>query len=85
IGVMPAGFVMPTEVPDLWASVRVVNPIAAQFRGVHLLRTYLRLKSGVSVSQALSEMEGIDQRLAQQYPDENKGRRTVLLSLQERV
>ena len=85
IGVMPAGFVMPTEVPDLWASVRVVNPIAAQFRGVHFLRTYLRLKSGVSVSQALSEMEGIDQRLAQQYPDENKGRRTVLLSLQERV
>src|SRR4029453_10732932 len=28
IGVMPAEFVMPTEAPDLWASVRVVNPIA---------------------------------------------------------
>ena len=85
IGVMPAGFVMPTEVPDLWASVRVVNPVAAQFRGVHFLRTYLRLKRGVSLNQALAEMEGIDQRLAQQYPEDNKGRRTVLLSLQERV
>jgi putative ABC transport system permease protein len=85
IGVMPPEFVMPTEVPDLWASVRVVNPIAAQFRGVHFLRTYLRLKPGVSLSQALAEMEGIDQRLAQQYAEENKGRRTVLLSLQERV
>ncbi|MEK6288978.1 MAG: ABC transporter permease [Acidobacteriota bacterium] len=85
IGVMPADFVMPTEVPDLWASVRVVNPIAAQFRGVHFLRTYLKLKPGVSLSEALAEMEGIDQRLAQQYPEENKGRRTVLLSLQERV
>jgi putative ABC transport system permease protein len=30
-------------------------------------------------------MEGIDQWLAQQYPDDNKGRRTVLLSLHERV
>lgn len=85
IGVMPADFVMPTEVPDLWAPVRVVNPLAAQFRGVHFLRTYLRLKPGVSLNQALAEMEGIDQRLAQQYPEESKGRRTVLLSLQERV
>ena len=85
IGVMPADFIMPTEMPDLWASVRVVNPIAAQFRGVHFLRTYIRLKPGVSLSQALGEMEGIDRWLAQQYPEENKGRRTVLLSLHERV
>jgi putative ABC transport system permease protein len=85
IGVMPADFIMPTETPDVWASVRVVNPIAAQFRGVHFLRTYIRLKPGVSLSQALSEMEGIDQWLARQYPEENKGRRTVLLSLHERV
>ncbi|MFY9572995.1 MAG: ABC transporter permease, partial [Blastocatellia bacterium] len=85
IGVMPAEFVMPTEVPDLWGSVKVVNPIAAQFRGVHFLRTYLRLKPGISLSQALAEMEGIDQRLAQQYPEESKGRRTVLFPLQERV
>ncbi len=85
IGVMPADFIMPTEVPDVWASVRVVNPIAAQFRGVHFLRTYIRLKPGVSLSQALGEMEGIDQWLSQQYPEENKGRRTVLLSLHERV
>ncbi|HSQ18741.1 MAG TPA: ABC transporter permease, partial [Blastocatellia bacterium] len=85
IGVMPADFVMPTEAPDLWASVRVVNPIAAQFRGVHFLRTYLRLKSGVSLNQALGEMEGIDQWLAQQYPEDNKGRHTVLLPLYDRV
>ena len=85
IGVMPADFVMPTEEPDLWASVRVVNPIAAQFRGVHFLRTYLRLKPGVSLNQALGEMEGIDQWLAQQYPEDNKGRHTVLLSLYDRV
>ena len=85
IGVMSPDFIMPTEAPDLWASVRVVNPVAAQFRGVHFLRTYIRLKPGVSVSQARAEMEGIDQWLSQQYPEDNKGRRTVLLSLHERV
>ena len=85
IGVMPADFIMPTEVPDVWASVRVVNPIAAQFRGVHFLRTYIRLKPGVTLSQAAGEMEGIDQWLAEQYPEDNKGRRTILLSLHDRI
>lgn len=85
IGVMRADFVMPTEVPDLWGSVRVVNPVAARFRGVHFLRNYLRLKPGVTLAQARAEMENIDAWLAEQYPEENKNRHTVLLALQERV
>jgi len=85
IGVMRADFVMPAEVPDLWGSVRVVNPVAARFRGVHFLRNYLRLKPGVTLAQARAEMENIDAWLAAQYPEENKNRRTVLLALQERV
>ena len=85
IGVMLADFVMPTEVPDLWGSVRVVNPVAARFRGVHFLRNYLRLKPGVTLAQARAEMENVDAWLAEQYPEENKNRHTVLLALQERV
>jgi len=85
IGVMPAGFLMPTEVPDLWGSVKVVNPVAARFRGVHFLRNYLRLKPGVTLAQARAEMESIDAWLAAQYPEDNKNRHTVLLALQERV
>src|SRR5215469_476340 len=46
IGVMPAGFRMPEVSVDLWAPLRVVNPLAAKFRGVHFLRTYFRLKPG---------------------------------------
>jgi putative ABC transport system permease protein len=85
IGVMPADFTMPRENPDLWASVRVANPVAAQFRGVHFLRTYLRLKEGVSLAQAQSEMQSIDQWLEQQYPQENKDRRRTLVGLRESV
>jgi putative ABC transport system permease protein len=83
IGVLPADFSMPREQPDLWASVRVANPVAAQFRGVHFLRTYLRLKAGATIAEAQSEMATIDQRLAEAYPDENKDRHRVLIALHE--
>jgi putative ABC transport system permease protein len=85
IGVMPKDFVMPRETPDVWASVRVANAVAAQFRGVHFLRTYFRLKPGVSIAQAYSEMENIDGWLQQQYPEENKNRRTEFIPLHERI
>jgi putative ABC transport system permease protein len=83
IGVMPADFHMPREQPDLWASVRVANPVAAQFRGVHFLRTYLRLKAGATINEAQAEMATIDQRLAEAYPDENKDRHRLLIPLHE--
>jgi putative ABC transport system permease protein len=85
IGVMPSDFTMPRESADVWAAVRVANPIAAQFRGVHFLRTYFRLKPGVSIAQARSDMENIDGWLEQQYPEENKNRRTELIPLYERI
>ena len=85
IGVMPATFRMPETAVDLWAPLRVVNPLAARFRGVHFLRTYFRLKPENTIAQAQAGMEGIDQWLAQQYPDENKGRRTLLSPLLDRV
>ncbi len=85
IGVMPAGFNTPRENTEAWVPVRVANPIAANFRGVHFLRTYGRLASGVSIEQARSEMQVIDQNLATQYPADNKNRGTVLIPLHERI
>jgi putative ABC transport system permease protein len=85
IGVLPAGFDAPRESPEVWVSLRVVNPLAAKERGVHFLRTYWLLKPGVTLSQAQAEMAGVDRWLEQQYPDENKGRQTRLMSLTERV
>ena len=85
IGVMPADFTMPERSPDLWAAVRVVNPLAAQFRGVHFLRTYLRLKEGTTLDQARGEMESIDRWLSDKEPAENKDRRTIFIPLHERV
>ena len=85
IGVMPAGFVTPRENTEAWTPVHVSNPVAANFRGVHFLRTYGRLAAGVTIEQARAEMQVIDRNLAAQYPADNKNRSTVLFPLHERV
>jgi putative ABC transport system permease protein len=85
IGVMPAGFASPRDNIEAWAPVHVSNPVAANFRGVHFLRTYARLAAGVTIEQARSEMQALDKNLAAQYPADNKNRSSVLIPLQERI
>jgi putative ABC transport system permease protein len=85
IGVMPATFVTPRENTEAWTPVHVSNPVAANFRGVHFLRTYGRLAPGVTIEQARAEMQVIDRNLAVQYPADNKNRSTVLFALHERI
>ncbi len=85
IGVMPASFRTPRVETDVWAPVQVVYPLAATYRGVHFLQTYARLKPGVNIAQAQSEMIAIDKRLAEAFPAENKRRQTVLFPLHDRI
>jgi putative ABC transport system permease protein len=85
VGVMRPDFTMPLENPDVWLALRVANPLAAGARGVHFLRTYLRLKPDVTLAQAQAELDGINGRLAQAYPDENKERSRRLMPLHERI
>ena len=85
IGVMPATFATPTINTEAWTPVHVSNPLAANFRGVHFLRSYGRLAPGVSIEQARAEMQVIDHNLAAQYPADNKNRTTVLFPLYERI
>jgi len=85
IGVMPASFAAPRDNPQAWTPLHVSNPGAANFRGVHILRTYGRLADGVSLDQARAEMAVIDKNLAAQYPADNKNRSSVLVALHERI
>lgn len=85
IGIMPAGFKSPRENSEAWTPVHISNPLAANFRGVHFLRTYGRLAPGVTLPQASAEMRMIDAQLAQQYPADNKNRTSALIPLQERI
>jgi putative ABC transport system permease protein len=65
--------------------VQVASPVAAAFRGVHFLRTYLRLKPGVTLEQATSDLRLIDQRLIATYPEHSKNRQSVLIPLHDRI
>jgi putative ABC transport system permease protein len=85
IGVMPPDFGLPYGKPDVFTSVRVTNPAASAARGVHFLRTYWRLKPGVTLAQAQAEMPAIEKQLEQIDPIENKNRRILLMPLHERV
>jgi predicted permease len=83
IGVMPANFVPPVEHVDVFVSIWVGSPGAAADRDVHFMHTYWRLKEGVTLAQAQSEMVAIDRRLAEQYPAEEKERKRQLVPLHE--
>jgi putative ABC transport system permease protein len=85
IGVMPAEFSLPRGEADVLASLRVAYSEAAVYRGVHFMRSYWRLKPGVSIAQAQGEMASIDSVLSGLYPAEDKGRKTQLVPLQEWV
>lgn len=83
IGVMPASFSPPVDRADVFVSLAVDDPSAAVERDLHYMHTYWRLKEGVTLAQAQSEMRAIDQRLAEQYPAEEKERKTELVPLHE--
>jgi putative ABC transport system permease protein len=83
IGVLPASFVSPREHADVFVSLWVGYPSAAAERDVHFMHTYWRLKEGVTLAQAQADMATIDRRLAEQFPDEEKERRTHLIPLRE--
>ena len=83
IGVMPSSFSLPRGEADVFASLRVVYPEAAVYRGVHFMRSYWKLKPSIAVGQAQQEMAAIDKSLAALYPAEDKERETKLVPLQE--
>jgi predicted permease len=85
-GVMPPGF----QFPPFWATgAELWRPLDLSARltdrGGRSLRIFGRLKSGVSLQQAQSEIDVICSRLATQHPDTNTGMTARVVPLQEKV
>ncbi len=72
-GVLPAGFGFPGNT-DLWfpANTTFREP-TAEYRGAQNYLAVGRLKDGVAIERAQTEMKAIAGRLEQQYPKSNKG------------
>ncbi|HEX4945241.1 MAG TPA: ABC transporter permease, partial [Blastocatellia bacterium] len=79
IGVMPAEFNYPRGM-ELLAPI-AFTPEMKTNRGNHSYLVVGRLKNGVSVAQANTEMTGIAAQLEQQYPDQNTGLSAGVYSL----
>jgi predicted permease len=83
IGVMPRDFSLPQATPDIFVSLWAAYPSAAAERDVHFMHTYWRLKPGLTLTQAQADLAQVDRRLAEQFPESEKGRRTLLVSLHD--
>ncbi len=86
VGVLPAGFrSLPSSLIDPQAEY--YRPVAESYddkkRGERHLRAIARLKPGVTLPQAQTEMETIAGRLAQAHPVDNTGWGVRLISLTE--
>jgi len=86
VGIVPAYFhpSVPDAAAQLWVPLRqdgVFSDMRAR-RGGHYLSALGRLKLGVTAAQAQSEVAALEQRLAEQYPNENKGWGIHIVSLQ---
>src|ERR1700733_10878366 len=86
VGIVPAYFhpSVPDAAAQLWVPLRqdgVFSDMRGR-RGGHYLSALGRLKPGVSAAAAQSEMAAIEQRLAEQFPNQNKGWGIRIVSLQ---
>jgi putative ABC transport system permease protein len=80
VGIMPAGFTYPYD-SEVWTPLPL-EP-AKERRDNRYVSVVTRLKPGVSLTQAQTEMDTINQRLAQNYVETNTGWGVRLTELRE--
>ena len=83
VGVMPAGFTFPDK-NDVWLPVNSFIP-EGDSRSAHNYRVVARLKPGVPVSQAQTQLTAIGTRLEEKYPDSNQGKNVSVLPLRDSI
>jgi predicted permease len=84
VGVIPPSFVFLSRDDDYWVPMQS-SPEEAAGRGNHFLDVVARMKPGVSVEAADSEMRAIAARLTAQYPDTNRDLGAGVVPIREQV
>ena len=85
VGVLPPGFRFPDKT-DLWYPVNTVfREPTAQSRAGHSYFAVGRLRPGVSLERAQTEMTSIARRLEQQYPESDKGRTVAVTRMRDEM
>jgi putative ABC transport system permease protein len=83
VGIMPAGFQF-RETTDAWVPL-VLRPsdTSPNQRGAHYVNAIGRVKDGITAAQAQADLDGIERRLAAQYPDKLEGYSMIVRPLLE--
>jgi putative ABC transport system permease protein len=88
VGVMPAQFDFPGQEVVLWVTLSQAmsgSPNYANSRTNHSFCVAARLKDGVTLKQAQTEMDVVASRLKQQYPETNANLGVSVIPLYEQV
>ena len=76
IGITPAWFRFPTATFQLWAPLSMIDrkaPEQAKNRAFRIFSAVARLKPGVTITQAQSDVRSFSERLGREYPATNEG------------
>jgi putative ABC transport system permease protein len=86
VGVMPSDFQFPpgVEKKDLWSPI-AFSPNDLSLRGTRYLQVVGRLRQGLTLAQAKSDMENIARQTEQQYPQTNSGWGVAVANLHEEL
>ena len=71
VGVLPGTFAFPDETIEMWAPVPIEGISQPLTRASHQFRVYARMKPGVDLAAARSDMERVAAHLSEEYPDTN--------------
>lgn len=82
VGVMPPDFAFPAVNVEAWSPLITFKENLTN-RSATYLQLVARLKSGVTVAGAQSQLDLLSRRLAQQYPDTNADRSFLVENLRE--
>ena len=85
IGVMPADFGFPVAKFEIWVPLAMTAGRWAEGRNGHEYGVVARLRDGVSLKQAQTEMNGIASGLERQYPVTNSGSGIRLVPIGEEM
>jgi predicted permease len=85
VGVAPPSFVFLSREVDYWVPMQF-SPEEAAVRGNHFLNVVARLKPGVTVETANSDIGAIAKRLSEEYPETNRDfSEAVVVPIREQV
>jgi putative ABC transport system permease protein len=86
IGIMPAAMRFPSRLTDVWLPLGLYVPTFPKDRGAHPgLFAVGKLKPGVTVEQAMADLDTIARRLESQYPESNRNNRVAVVPYYEQI